>query len=531
METAPISADPETPFDGTKGSAKGCGMEHLFNGFLAISDPVVLGIMALATVGGIIIGTLPGLSSVMAISLMLPVALSLGPKVGLCMLGAIYSSALYGGANSAILLNTPGTPSSLPTAFDGFPLTKQGKSDQALYGALYASVIGGLFGTIVLIVAFEPLASISLKFGPPEFFWLAVLGLVAVAAISEGYMVRGLLSAALGLIISMIGQDPVTGDIRFIFGFYPLIAGISVIPGLLGLFSLSQALVILEQHNSHVAQYTPEPGVITKMAKVAARSWNVLFRGSVIGTIVGILPGAGGAIASIIAYSEARRIDKDPHRFGKGAIEGVLASESANNSQVSGSLVPMMGLGIPGNVNAAVIMGALLSFGIQPGLGLLTTSSDVAYAFMASLVVANILMLIIGIFMVKATARVLLVPNRYLGPGVIVLCIVGAYAASYDLFGIWVMMGTGLLGFIMLKLKIPIGPMALGMVLGPIAEKGFGQSMQMAAASENILYFFFSRPISLILVTMCLLAAATAIYVEGKNRTLAASLTDAPKKD
>jgi len=321
-------------------------MEQLLNGFVTVFDPTILAIMALATVGGIIIGTLPGLSSVMAISLMLPVALSLGPTIGLCMLGAIYSSALYGGANSAILLNTPGTPSSLPTAFDGFPLTKMGKADQALYGALYASVFGGLFGTIVLIAAFEPLASVSLKFGPPEFFWLAVLGLVAVAAISDGYIVRGLLSASLGLVISMVGQDPVAGDVRFTFGFYPLIVGISVIPGLLGLFSLSQALMLLEQKNSHVAPYAPEPGVITKMAKSLARSWNVVLRGSVIGTVVGILPGAGGAIASIIAYSEARRIDKQPRRFGKGAINGVFASESANNAQVSGSLVPMMGLEI-----------------------------------------------------------------------------------------------------------------------------------------------------------------------------------------
>ncbi len=493
-------------------------MEQLVSGFSDILTIQTLLVMCLAITGGIVVGTLPGLSSVMAISLMLPIAYGFGPVVGLSMLGAIYTAALYGGANSAILLNTPGTPSSLPTAFDGFPLTKKGKADRALYGALFASVIGGLFGTVVLIVAFEPLANISLHFGPPEFFFLSCLGLCAVAAISEGQVLRGLLSACIGLLIALIGQDPVSGDVRFTFGIYPLISGVEIIPALLGLFSLSQAMNILEMKTSHIAPYKAEPGVIGLLAKKMGSAWATLLRGSTIGSVVGILPGAGGAIASIIAYNEARRTSKDPSEFGKGAIEGVIASESANNAQVSSSLVPMMGLGIPGNVNAAVIMGALMSFGIQPGMGLLTNSSDVAYAFMASLVVANILLLGIGIYMVKLTARVLLIPNAYLGPGVIVLCIVGAYAAAYDMYGVWVMFGTGILGFIMLKLKIPIGPMALGMVLGPIAEKGLGQSLQMAGSEASLLQFALSRPISLILFVLCVLTLFAAIYVERKTR-------------
>jgi putative tricarboxylic transport membrane protein len=501
-------------------------MDHLLSGFEAIFNIKTILVMCLSVTGGIVIGTLPGLSSVMAISLMLPVAYGLGPVVGLSMLGAIYTAALYGGANSAILLNTPGTPSSLPTAFDGFPLTKKGKADRALYGALYASVFGGLFGTIILIAAFEPLARISLQFGPSEFFWLAVLGLCAVASISEGKIIKGLMSACMGLMVAMIGVNPVTSDIRFTFGSHQMIAGVGIIPALLGLFSLSQALNILEMKSSHVAPYKSEPGVISKMLKKVGASWSVLTRGSIVGSVIGILPGAGGAIASIIAYNEARRTSKKPEEFGKGAIEGVLASESANNSQVSSSLVPMMGLGIPGNVNAAVIMGALMSFGIQPGMGLLTNSADVAYAFMASLVVANIVLFFIGIYMVKLTAKVLLIPNTFLGPSVIVLCIVGAYAASYDIQGVWIMFATGILGYIMIKLKVPIGPMALGMVLGPIAEKGLLQSIQLSQTESGLLAYFFSRPITIALIVLCVLTMLAALYVEKKTKQTKAEVEE-----
>ncbi len=493
-------------------------MDLLFSGFSDILNLQTLLIMGLAIAGGIVVGTLPGLSSVMAISLMLPIAYAFGPVTGLAMLGAIYTAALYGGANSAILLNTPGTPSSLPTAFDGFPLTRQGKANRALYAALFASVLGGLFGTIVLIVAFEPLANLSLKFGPPEFFWLSCLGLCAVAAISEGQVLRGLLSACLGLLIALIGQDPVSGDVRFTFGIYPLISGIEVIPALLGLFSLSQAMKILEAKGSHIAPYQSEPHLFSTLVTKFRSAWSVLLRSSIVGSIIGILPGAGGAIASIIAYNEARRISKEPGKFGKGAVEGIIASESANNSQVSSSLVPMMGLGIPGNVNAAVIMGALMSFGIQPGMGLLTNSSDIAYAFMASLVVSNFLLLGIGYYMVKLTARVLLIPSNYLGPAVIALCIVGAYAATYDIYGVWVMFGTGLLGYVMVRVGIPIGPLALGLVLGPIAEKGLAQSLQMAESESSLLSFTLSRPISVALIFLCIAALFAALYVEKKTR-------------
>lgn len=487
-------------------------LEAIRSGFVAIADTNILLIMSAGVVGGIVIGTLPGLSSVMAITLMLPVAISLGPVTGLALLGAIYSAALYGGANSAILLNTPGTPSSLPTAFDGFPFTRKGEADFALYLALFASVFGGLFGTFVLMAAFVPLARLSLLFGPSEFFWLAMIGLSAIAAVSPGRLVQGFLSAGIGLFLTTVGQNVNTGNLRFTFGIYELAAGIGVIPVLLGVFSISQAMLLYETEGSIVAEHRFDKSAAGRAFRTLMRKTWLAVRASAIGTYVGILPGAGGAIASILAYNHARKTDRNPGRFGTGVAEGVLAPEASNNAQVSSSLVPMMGLGIPGNVNAAVIMGALLSFGIQPGINLVDTSGDIAFAFIASLVVANVLMLVIGMMMIPLTAQVLHVPNRFLGPGIMVLCIVGAYAAAFDLYGVWVAFASGLLGYLLIKFDVPVGPLALGVVLGPLAETGLSQSQQIGRGYGGVIPYMASQPISLLLAGFLAVAGGVAAF-------------------
>lgn len=496
------------------------GLSFLADGFAATLDPRILLVMVAAIAGGIVIGTLPGLTSVMAISLMLPIAYSLDPVTGLAMLGAIYSAAIYGGANAAILLNTPGTPSSLATTFDGYPMTLAGKADDALYASLIASVIGGLVGTVVLIASFGPLARVSLAFGPPEYFWLAILGLLTIAAMSSGNIVKGVFSGAVGMLLATVGLDPSMGLPRFTFGYAPLIEGIGMVPALLGIFSFSQALKLLEDRASYIVEYQPRRRVVRALLPVFVRKWWLTLRSSLIGTAVGILPGAGGVIASLIAYNEARRWDPDPSRYGKGAIEGLIASESANNGQVSGSLVPMMGLGIPGSANAAVILGALLAFGIQPGIGLLRESGDVAYAFMASLVVANVLMFAVGIVMIRATVRVLLVPSSFIAPTIIVFCVIGAYSAAYDLYAVAVMAGTGFLAYLLSKANVPLGPMGLGLVLGPVAEQGLGLSLMLARAERSYLDVLVFRPICLVLIGLCVAAVITAIVLDRKERAL-----------
>lgn len=492
-------------------------IEMLLSGLVTTLSPTIVLVMIAAIAGGIVIGTLPGLTSVMAISLMLPIAYSLDPTTGLAMLGAIYCAAIYGGANAAILLNTPGTPSSLATTFDGYPMTLKGRADEALYAALIASVIGGIFGTIVLIVSFEPLARLSLAFGPPEYFWLAMLGLLTIAAMSSGNLLKGLLSGGIGLLLATVGLDPSVGLPRFTFGYAPLIEGIGMVPALLGIFSFSQALKLLEAQTSYIVSYQPQKKVIRSLTPVFIRDWWNLLRSSVIGTGVGILPGAGGVIASLIAYNEARRWDKNPHRYGQGAIQGLIASESANNAQVSGSLVPMMGLGIPGSANAAVILGALLAFGIQPGIGLLRQSGEVAFAFMASLVVTNLLMFVIGVMMIRITVKVLLVPSAYIGPTIIVFCVIGAYAASFDIYSVVIMFGTGVLAYLLSKIGLPLGPMGLGLVLGPVAEQGLGLSLMMARATSSIFDVLVFRPISLVLIALCVLAVISSAFIHKKE--------------
>lgn len=293
-----------------------------------------------------------------------------------------------------------------------------------------------------------------------------------------------------------------------------------MVPALLGIFSFSQALKLLEDQASYIVDYKPKRRVIRKLVPIFVQKWWLVLRSSLIGTGVGILPGAGGVIASLIAYNEARRWDREPHRYGKGAIEGLIASESANNGQVSDSLVPMMGLGIPGSANAAVILGALLAFGIQPGIGLLRQSGDVAFAFMASLIVANLLMLVIGAIMIRGTVKVLLVPSAYIGPTIIVFCCIGAYSASYDVYSIAVMAGTGTLAYLCSKAGLPLGPMGLGLVLGPVAEQGLGLSLMMARAKNSVLDVLVFRPISLGLIAFCLLAVASSVFLQRKEQDL-----------
>lgn len=330
----------------------------LFDSLMLAVQPQVLLLIALGTVFGALIGALPGFSSVMAISLLLPVVYPMDPLMGLLVLGSIYMGAMYGDANAAILLNIPGTASSLPTTFDGFPMAQQGRAREAMLAALAGSVFGGAVGVLVLMTTFGFLAEISLRFGPQEYFWLTVLGLTTIAALSEGNLIKGLAGGGLGIAISMIGIDPYWGMPRFTFDARPLVAGVHLIPALLGLFCVAQVLSSLESAagDRRPPEIARQKDALRKVIGTMVRRWDVMLRSSAIGVLIGMLPGAGGPIASTISYNETRRWDRDSSSYGKGRVEGVFASETANNAMVGGSLIPMMALGIPGNVNAAVIL-------------------------------------------------------------------------------------------------------------------------------------------------------------------------------
>jgi len=489
----------------------------------AALDPMVLAMIVLGTIFGAIIGALPGFSSVMAISLLLPVVYPLDPLLGLLILGSIYMGAMYGDANAAILLNIPGTASSLPTTFDGFPMTRQGRAREALLAALAGSVTGGIAGVLVLLATFGALAEFSLRFGPQEYFWLTVLGLTTIAALSSGNLIKGLAGGGLGIAISLIGLDPYWGTPRFTFGQSSLIAGVHLIPALLGLFCVAQVLSSLAgpERDRNAPEAGDQKDALRKVVGTMVRRWDVLVRSSAIGVLIGMLPGAGGPIASTISYNETRRWDRDSASYGKGRVEGVIASEAANSAMVGGSLIPMMALGIPGNVNAAVILGALLSFGLRPGMNLLSDGSGVAMSFMIGLLISSILLAPLGYFIIiRISTQILKIPRTYLAPTILVFASVGAYSVTNSMYGVVIMAALGIGGFLFRRIGLEAAPIGLGLILGPIAEREFTSSLLIAQAQGSY-WTMVLRPISLVLIFLCLLSIAAPVLLALRQRRAA----------
>jgi len=491
----------------------------ILNGFFNSLEPYHLVLMSLGMIGGIIAGALPGLTATMAIALLVPVTFAMRPESGLVMLGAIWCGAIYGGSNAAILLRIPGTPSSIATTFDGYPMTLKGQADKALFLGLLASVIGGIVGVLVLLVAFAPLARFSLSFSKPEYFWLCIFGLTSIAAMSSQNIIKGLLGAALGLLMGTVGMDPLEGVPRFTFGYWPLVEGLELVPVMIGIFAFAQMLSIVETEQKYIADYARTQNLVLRvLTEVWAKCKANLVRSSIIGTVVGMLPGAGGPVASIIAYNEAVRWDKDPGKYGKGAIEGIIASESANNAVIGGSLIPMMSLGIPGCPAAAVVMGGLLAHGIIPGSKLLVESGDVAYTFIASLVTANIIMLVIGYVMLKGTANILRVPARWVAPIILILSVIGSFAIRNSLLDVFVMAGSGIFSYLLAKVGVDPGPLSLGVVLGPIAEEALGVSLIIAGAKGSVIDILVFRPICLALILLSILSALTPMFLSYRRK-------------
>ena len=479
------------------------------DGMINAVMPYHLALAAFGIVIGIIVGALPGLSSTTACALLVPMTFTMEPSTGLILLGAIWTGAIYGGSNAAILLNIPGTPSSVATAFDGYPMTKNGQGERALFTGLLSSVVGGLVGVLILLFAFAPLAVLSVKFGKAEFFWLCVFGLSTIAAMSSDNCAKGLLGGCIGLMLGTIGLDPVIGVPRFTYGFDSLIDGVQLVPALIGIFAFAQVLELTQQRKAVIAEYKKTPNLFVSVVRELFQKCKInLARSSLIGSFIGMLPGAGGPVASLISYSEAVRWDKNPARFGKGAVDGVVASEAANNAVIGGSLVPMMGLGIPGCATAAVVMSGLLVHGIIPGSKLLTESAPIAYTFIMSLVVANVLMLIIGFWMLRLSANLLRVPVRWIVPMVIILAAIGSYSLRNSMVDVYVMVACGIGSFFLGKVGVEAGPISLGLVLGPIVEDALNISLTMVRAKGSYLEVFLFRPLCLLFIALTILSLA-----------------------
>ena len=441
---------------------------------------------------GIVIGALPGLNVTMGIALLLPLTFGLDSVTGILLLLAVYCGGMYGGSIPAILINTPGTAASAATAMDGYNLARQGKAGQALSITLLASTIGGLISALVMLLLAPLVARFALRFGPAEYFALAVFGLSIISSVSGKSVVKGLLMGSVGILISIIGIDPIGGFNRLTFGFHQLVGGINLIPVLIGVFAMSEILHKVKDINRPIeltGGYKNQ-----KLPKGAIKSClGAILKASGIGTFIGAVPGTGPVIAAFMGYNEAKRGSKNPEQFGKGSLEGVAAPEAASNAVTGAGLIPTLTLGIPGDAIFAIMLGALMLHGITPGPLLFERQRAWVYAIMLGLFLINIFMFFQGKLFIKAFVNIAKVPVKLLIPAVFVLCVIGSFANNNSVFDVYVMMIFGIIGYFMRHFDFPIPPMVIAIVLGPITELNMRNALTISHGSYMT---FITRPIS-----------------------------------
>lgn len=497
-------------------------MDVLIAAALAVMQPHMLLIVLLGVTAGLFVGALPGLTATMALALMLPFTFALEALEGLVALGAVYMGTIYGGAFTAILINTPGTPSSIATTFDGHPMAKQGRALEAISIATIASVVGGVVGVIFLLLAAPPLAQLALKFGPSEMFWVAILGLTLIGSLSTGSVLKGLLGGSIGLIIGTIGISPIGGETRFTFGWVPLQAGISLIVALIGLFVIPELLGMMRQGRAAIDSTTGlgDGGFRfgSAMRTVFAKPVN-LIRSCVIGQIIAIIPGAGGSITSLVAYNEAKRGSDDPGSFGKGNPEGLVASESSNNVMVAGSMVPLLTLGIPGAPPDAVILGVMLLHGLRPGLDLFAETGVLANGFIMSMGLAALMLIPVGLLGGRLIYQVIMrTPHYFLVPTILVITMLGTYALRNNLVDVALMLGLGVVGFGIRGLGLDAAPIVLGLILGTIAEQGYVQTILGGMAMDIPQLRLLENTLSQILIVLTVAVIGWTAWPKSRRR-------------
>ena len=436
---------------------------------------------------GTIIGAIPGMTTPMGVALALPFTFTMNPVTGILLLLGVYKGGLYGGSITAILLKAPGTPAASCTVLDGFPMAQRGEARRALDMALYASCFADFVSNLSLILLTGFLASFALRFGPPEFFTLIVFSLTIIAGVSGDRLAKGIVSACLGLLLATVGLDIIYGTERFIFGEWELMAGLNFIPVLIGLFALPEIV-------NHFAKTGEGQVAVGALGQVGAgfaefrRCFKSILRGSLIGVALGAIPGIGGAPAAFLSYSEARRTSKNRDNFGKGEIEGVAAAEAGNNGVAGATMIPLLALGVPGDVITAVILGAFMIHGLRPGPIMFAENLTMIYAIFIGIMLSSAFLFVIGKFSIRAISRIADIPNNLLYPIVLVLCVFGAYAVNNSIFDILVMMVMGVIGFAMLRLEVPAAPFLIAFILGPLLEDNFRQALLMSEGGYGIFF-------------------------------------------
>jgi putative tricarboxylic transport membrane protein len=475
--------------------------------FLGVLEWNTLLMIFLGVTGGIIIGSLPGLTATMGVALLVPFTFGLPFNQSIGMLLGIFSGSIYGGSISAILISTPGTPAAAATLLDGYPLTKKGEAGRALSMSVFASFIGGFTGALIMTFLSPQISKFALEFSAAEYFGLAIFGLSIIVSVSGKSILKGVMVGFLGLLISTIGMDPVTGSPRFTFGSMNLFEGPAFIPTLIGLFAIAEVFKGIENLESTKRTVSHISSLLPSFADIK-KAWKDMAKSSVMGTFIGSIPGAGSDIAAFVGYSEAKRRSKHPEKFGKGAIEGVAAAESANNACSGGAMIPMLSLGVPGDAVTAILLGAFVIQGIQPGPMLYVEDLGTVYSVFSSMLVANIAMLIVGLIGIRFFTKAITVRKSILLPTIFVLSIVGAYSMRNNMFDVWLALSFGVIGYFLHRYRFPISPILLALILGPMAEANLRRALIIA---DNSLIDIISRPITAIFLILAVASLITSL--------------------
>ena len=480
---------------------------------------------------GMIIGSIPGLTVTLGIILLLPMTYGMETITSIIALLAIYVGGCYGGSISAILINTPGTNSALATTLDGYPLAKEGKANKALSTSLFSSSLGGLLGALILLFAAPPIAAVAMKFRSPEYFSLAIFGLTVIAGVSGDNIIKGIISAFFGIFIACIGLEPLSGTLRYTFNSIALFGGVSLLPALIGLIALAQVVIKTVEERSEKMKASAESQTFTINQKedppINRREIRSILKtilvSTGIGTIIGAMPGAGGGVAQFVSYNEARRSSRHPEKFGKGSLEGIAAAESSNNTVVGSAMIPLLTLGIPGDGVTAILLGALILHGMEPGPKLFTEQAVETYSIILGLVICNILLYFLGKIFTRQVSKVIRIPYKNLGVAISLFCFAGAFANSGNVWEMILIVPLAAAGYFLGLLGFSVIPMMLGLILGPIVENNFTRSM---IVYNNDIFIFFKEPISCAILIIAVIFTILIMRMNKQIETLAADQVD-----